>query len=571
MYLKRLLWALAAPLFFVSCSEKETPDTEPDVKIDFAVTSVSVPAGTSSELALTVDPSEKGSFVSVSIADEEVASITGTRVDGDNVYVALQSNSLGTTTLVAVLEDKIAECAVTVAPIAVESIILDKTSIDINMYDTYTLKAEVKPENATNPIIDWTSSDDRIATVSRGVVTGIREGKATITAAFGGVETKCEVNVHMVHAESLTLDVTSKEIAEGETFIVTATVLPKNVTSKTMTWSVSKTSVASIEVIDVDIKDNIVAARVTGLEPGEAVLSVECSGLIAECAVVVKAPVIPVAPPKVGDYYYSDGTWSDGGLLSINDDGTDPVWKDVKPAPEAGKTVIGIVFQTDAKRISATEKAAGHTNGLVMAVRTAHGEKSMFTRYSFDSDFEKIPNKKLGTSWYGDIEGYNWTEEIKKAYPGDKISQCPAFDFTTRDFQPSAPAGTSGWYVPSIGQVWDMMANLGGGEVAAQIKEARTYTADISYYWRDHGRMNLTYDPIEKLNSCMSQIPDSEKENFTHSNKRGESNLCEILSSSLYDNADGNVCVFWLYDDGQIEFEIDWSDNTYVCRPILSF
>lgn len=226
MYLKRLLWALAAPLFFVSCSEKETPDTEPEVKIDFAVTSVSVPAGTSSELALTVDPSEKASLVSVSIADEEVASITGTRVDGDNVYVALQSNSLGTTTLVAVLEDKIAECAVTVAPIAVESIILDKTSIDINMYDTYTLKAEVKPENATNPIIDWTSSDDRIATVSRGVVTGIREGKATITAAFGGVETKCEVNVHMVHAESLTLDVTSKEIAEGETFIVTATVLP---------------------------------------------------------------------------------------------------------------------------------------------------------------------------------------------------------------------------------------------------------------------------------------------------------------------------------------------------------
>ena len=102
MYLKRLLWALAAPLFFVSCSEKETPDTEPEVKIDFAVTSVSVPAGTSSELALTVDPSEKASLVSVSIADEEVASITGTRVDGDNVYVALQSNSLGTTTLVAV-------------------------------------------------------------------------------------------------------------------------------------------------------------------------------------------------------------------------------------------------------------------------------------------------------------------------------------------------------------------------------------------------------------------------------------------------------------------------------------
>ena len=32
----------------------------------------------------------------------------------------------------------------------------------------------------------------------------------------------------------------------------------------------------------------------------------------------------PIEAPKVGDYYYSDGTWSDGGLISINADGTSP-------------------------------------------------------------------------------------------------------------------------------------------------------------------------------------------------------------------------------------------------------
>ena len=49
--------------------------------------------------------------------------------------------------------------------------------------------------------------------------------------------------------------------------------------------------------------------------------------------------------PKIGDYYYSDGTWSDGGLVSIEADGLNPVWADTKPAPVAGKTVIGIVCQ----------------------------------------------------------------------------------------------------------------------------------------------------------------------------------------------------------------------------------
>ena len=60
----------------------------------------------------------------------------------------------------------------------------------------------------------------------------------------------------------------------------------------------------------------------------------------------------PIEAPKVGDYYYSDGTWSDGGLISINADGTSPVWAEEKPAPVEGKTVIGIVAMTDPSRMA---------------------------------------------------------------------------------------------------------------------------------------------------------------------------------------------------------------------------
>ena len=41
---------------------------------------------------------------------------------------------------------------------------------------------------------------------------------------------------------------------------------------------------------------------------------------------------------KAGDYYYSDGTWSDGGLRKLYADGT-MEWTEPKPAPESDKTV----------------------------------------------------------------------------------------------------------------------------------------------------------------------------------------------------------------------------------------
>ena len=45
----------------------------------------------------------------------------------------------------------------------------------------------------------------------------------------------------------------------------------------------------------------------------------------------------------MGDYLYSDGTTSDGGLRKLYPDGTVETATEAV-APEAGKTVIGIVF-----------------------------------------------------------------------------------------------------------------------------------------------------------------------------------------------------------------------------------
>lgn len=66
----------------------------------------------------------------------------------------------------------------------VETIALDKTAGTLTVGGTVTLTAAVTPENATDPAVTWTSSDESVATVSEtGVVQAIAPGKATITAA----------------------------------------------------------------------------------------------------------------------------------------------------------------------------------------------------------------------------------------------------------------------------------------------------------------------------------------------------------------------------------------------------
>ena len=78
----------------------------------------------------------------------------------------------------------------------ISSISLDKETAEVEINKTVSLTAAVTPDGSA---IVWSSSDDSIATVSdTGVVTGIKAGKATITAALSGspdVSASAEITV----------------------------------------------------------------------------------------------------------------------------------------------------------------------------------------------------------------------------------------------------------------------------------------------------------------------------------------------------------------------------------------
>ena len=81
----------------------------------------------------------------------------------------------------------------------VESIVLSETTLSLELGKFKKLTATVKPLNADNRSVEWSSSDESVATVGQGgIVRAVGEGTATITctAADGsGVIATCEVTV----------------------------------------------------------------------------------------------------------------------------------------------------------------------------------------------------------------------------------------------------------------------------------------------------------------------------------------------------------------------------------------
>ncbi|MGN1226737.1 MAG: Ig domain-containing protein, partial [Candidatus Cryptobacteroides sp.] len=554
--------ALSAMCFVLSCTpqeqiekpEKEEPE-EINYELSFETPEYHVSIGRSGEISCTFSPED--AQVEYSVTDESIFSITEVEEVEQGLCFHIEGKNLGSSTLVAAVGDKLASCKVYVEEVAVEQIVLDKTELALIVNDSYSLGVKVEPSDATYAEIEWSSSDESVAVVDHGIVSALSEGEAQIKATCGQVYAVCQVNVGVIKAESLTLDKDALSLVEGESYLLTATALPENVSYKNFKWSCDKPSLISYEVIDAVESDNAISVKLTALQAGSCSLSVSMDGLSATCAIEIQAKEVPIIPAKVGDYFYSDGTWSDGGLISMDKDGCNQVWADPKPAPLEGKIVIGIVFQTDESRISDKEKALGCTHGLVLCTKAAHARGEKLTRYSFEYNFETVPVCRLGTSWYADIDGYTWTHNIMEEF-ATNIQQCPAFDWVTTDFSPAAPENTSDWYIPSIGQLWDAIANLCGSEVAEKLKELRSYSSDATYYSYYNGDIVFDFDLIAKLNSAWALVDASQKEDFFASTFRNGYGIAEIMSSSLYDNSDGNSNIFWLGDNGLLEPTASW-------------
>lgn len=129
---------------------------------------------TSETVAYTLEPADTTEDdVILSVADESVAKLEG------NKLVAVSD---GTTKITATSGIVKTSAKVTVTT-KVEQIALSKTEGVLTVGNSVTVTATVTPDNATNATVNWTSSDEKVATVdSNGKVTAVAAGNATIKA-----------------------------------------------------------------------------------------------------------------------------------------------------------------------------------------------------------------------------------------------------------------------------------------------------------------------------------------------------------------------------------------------------
>lgn len=141
-----------------------------------------------------------------------------------------------------------AKAAVLKAADTVSKVTLDKTTMDVSAGSSDTLVTTVLPDTASNKNVTWSSNKESIATVIDGIVTGVTPGTAdiTVTTVDGSITAMCTVNVTPTAVTGVTLDKETLDLVAGGTGTLVATVSPDTATNKDITWSSSKTNIATV-------------------------------------------------------------------------------------------------------------------------------------------------------------------------------------------------------------------------------------------------------------------------------------------------------------------------------------
>ena len=128
--------------------------------------------------------------------------------------------------------------------VAAESLTLNPSYASVEAGDLVTIKATVKPEDATFKTVSWKSSDLALAEVYNGTVKTLKEGSVTITASVGSLSATCNIVITKapIPVESITLNKTATTIEIGKTETLTATVNPEDADDPTVTWTSSNFS-----------------------------------------------------------------------------------------------------------------------------------------------------------------------------------------------------------------------------------------------------------------------------------------------------------------------------------------
>ncbi|MGN0468441.1 MAG: Ig-like domain-containing protein [Acutalibacteraceae bacterium] len=239
---------------YIVCRSKDNTTVSARIKINVLIratgmkispSSASVYKDATKTLTAVFTPSGAyGKEVKWKSLDKSIATINSKGV--------VKGVKVGKTTIVCTTVDGklTAKCTVTVkAAVKTTKVSLNSSSKSVKVGSSFTLKATVSPSNATYKTVTWKSSNTKIAKVSsKGVVTGVKAGTATITCTTTdtGKKATCKVTVQNVTPQSVKLNVSSASIRIGSSKALKATVSPSQAANKKVKWTSSNTKVATV-------------------------------------------------------------------------------------------------------------------------------------------------------------------------------------------------------------------------------------------------------------------------------------------------------------------------------------
>ncbi len=210
----------------------------------------------------------------------------------------------------------------------VSTVTLNTNEMTVRKGDVFWLYATVLPENADLKVVNWTSSDESLATVGPdGKVTALMPGKVTITATSQdtGDFDFCVVTIEQP-IESITLATgDSQTLFVGAQFTIVPEILPIEAPNKNVTFVSSNEAIASVDANGV----------VTALMGGECdiIVTTEERQLKALCHITVKEYVTSITLDRTFAYV-NIGSYTDLVPTVTTDTATNKniIWKTANSA-----------------------------------------------------------------------------------------------------------------------------------------------------------------------------------------------------------------------------------------------
>lgn len=355
--------------------------------------------------------------------------------------------------------------------IAIEGLAYDQSKLTLKKGETFQLNSSLQPEgvNADYFSLIYQTNASYIASVDfrSGLVKGEGYGTAHIDVKVSDKTNETyvypknnyftrtlAVTVEPYWVKTMTLPETYKMAPEATAALTpewTSDVDGVAPSDQKLVWTSSNPSVVSVnETTGEMIAHKEGNATITATTAGSNAVPSGSAQISSSCFVTVETPTVPV---NVGDFYYSDGTWS--------------------TTLDRSKTVIGVVFakvDATAADLKLRNDYPNASHGLIVSISEYSENMGYLSNAGGSTDSGKvmaangydifnmtIPNgytNTFGLTEYGDAEGFVSTYN---AYYAELFTTSYG---VLAKHNVNVPEGASSWYIPSYYEMSLMKENI---------------------------------------------------------------------------------------------------------------